>query len=136
MQDEKGEFVSENGNKILVMDDEDIVAEIAKQMLNFLGYEVSVVENGEQAVTLYRQAHETGSPFSLVIMDLNIPQGMGGIEAVKQVLDIDKAAKVIVSSGYSSDPIMVDYAEYGFIGCIAKPFDLEGLKSAISAAMV
>ena len=121
--------------KILVMDDEDIVADIAKQMLIFLGYDVSAVANGEDAVQLYRQAFDAGEPFSLVIMDLNIPHGMGGVEAVKHVLDYDATARVLVSSGYSSDPIMQDYRDYGFVGCIKKPFDLESLKSAINEAL-
>ncbi len=121
--------------RILVMDDEDIVADIAKQMLVYMGYEVSTVENGEGAIDLYRTAFEEGHPYALVIMDLNIPHGMGGIEAIKHLLEIDKAAKVLVSSGYTSDPVMKEYQQYGFTGCIAKPFDLNGLSRAIQAAM-
>ncbi len=127
--------MSESAKKILVMDDEDIVADIAEQMLSFLGYEVSIVENGEDAIEYYRKAYDAGQPYALVIMDLNIPKGMGGIEAVKHLLEIDQKAKVLVSSGYTSDPIMVEYQQHGFTGCIAKPFDLNGLKSAIQAAI-
>lgn len=127
--------MSEVCEKILVMDDEEIVADIAKQMLVYLGYEVTSVENGEEAVSEYRKAHELGESYSLVIMDLNIPNGMGGMEAVKQVLDIDENARVLVSTGYSSDSIMNDYGAYGFSGCIAKPFDLKGLQEAVQAAI-
>jgi len=117
------------------MDDEDIVADIAKQMLAYIGYDVSVVENGEDAIERYRAAFDAGEPYALVIMDLNIPNGMGGVEAVKHLLKIDTNAKVLVSSGYSSDPIMQEFQQHGFVGSISKPFDLNGLKSAIQAAI-
>lgn len=117
------------------MDDEEIVADIARQMLDFLGYEVTVVSNGEEAVAQYQQALDADIPYSLVIMDLNIPGGMGGIDAVKEVLDCDADAKVLVSSGYSNDQIMMEYGAYGFAGCIAKPFDLEGLKSIVERVL-
>lgn len=129
----KENFVTDSGMKILVMDDEDIVADIAKQMLMYMGHEVSIVENGEDAIQEFKQAREAGEPFALVIMDLNIPRGMGGVEAVKHVLDIDGSAKVLASTGYTSDAIMQDYQKYGFCGCIAKPFDLNSLKNALQA---
>jgi CheY-like chemotaxis protein len=127
--------VSEARKRVLVMDDEGIVADIAQQMLVYLGYEATVAVDGEEAIKLYREAYEQENPYDLVIMDLNIPQGMGGMEAIKHVLEIDREAKVMVSSGYSSDPIMQEFRDYGFCGCIAKPFDLKGLQEAIQAAM-
>ncbi len=117
------------------MDDEEIVADIAQQMLEYLGYESSVVQTGEEAVADYREAYEAGEPYSLVIMDLNIPQGMGGIEAVKHILDIDNNARVVVSSGYSGDSIMREYENYGFVGSIGKPFDIQGLKAVIQSVV-
>lgn len=113
------------------MDDEEIVADIAQQMLQYLGYDSNVVETGEEAIKDYREAFETGEPYSLVIMDLNIPQGMGGIDAVKHILEIDPNARVVVSSGYSGDSIMRDYESYGFAGSIGKPFDIQGLKAVL-----
>ncbi len=113
------------------MDDEEIVCDIAKQMLLYLGYEVEVAFDGETAVELYRQQFDKGVSFSVVIMDLNIPDGMGGQEAVKEVLAIDPSAKVVVSSGYSNDPILQAYEKYGFSGAIGKPFDLESLKRSL-----
>jgi CheY-like chemotaxis protein len=127
--------VAELEKKVLVMDDEEIVADIAQQMLIYLGYDAHVVEAGEQAVKNYKEAFEAGDPYALVIMDLNIPQGMGGIEAVQHILDIDKNAKVVVSSGYSGDPIMQDYGEYGFVASIGKPFDIKGLQTVIQIAL-
>lgn len=117
------------------MDDEDIVADIAKQMLEYMGYEVTVVFNGEEAITAYQNAQDDGNPYGLVIMDLNIPNGMGGFEAVKHILTLDEKAKVLVSTGYSSDSIVQEFSKYGFCGCIAKPFDLKGLQDAVSLAM-
>lgn len=118
------------------MDDEAIVAEIAQQMLKYLGYEADVVEDGDKAIDQYQEALTAGEPYALVIMDLNIPQGMGGIEAVKHILDIDENARVVVSSGYSSDPIMQEYGEYGFAASIGKPFDINGLKEMIENVLV
>jgi two-component system, cell cycle sensor histidine kinase and response regulator CckA len=121
--------------KVLVMDDEEIVADIAQQMLMYLGYDAHIVEAGEEAVRDYKEALETGDPYAFVIMDLNIPQGMGGIEAVQHILEIDKDAKVVVSSGYSGDPIMQEYSEYGFVASIGKPFDIKGLQAVIQTVL-
>ena len=118
---------------MLIMDDEEVVTDVAQQMLQYLGYESSVVQTGEEAVAKYREAFVAGEPYSLVIMDLNIPQGMGGGEAVKHILDIDHNAKVVVASGYSDDSIMQDFKNYGFVGAIGKPFSLKRLEEIIQA---
>ena len=73
----------------------------------------------------------TGVPFELVILDLTIPGGMGGKEAIQKILQIDPEAKVMVSSGYSNDPVMAHYKKHGFSGIIAKPFQLKSLQKAI-----
>jgi CheY-like chemotaxis protein len=127
--------VSEAIQKILVMDDEEIVSNIAKQMLLYLGFEVSIATEGAEAVRLYRQAYEEGAAYLAIIMDLNIPRGMGGIEALAEVLKIDADAKVLVSSGYACDSIMDEYGQYGFCGCIAKPYDMHDLQNAINAVL-
>jgi two-component system, cell cycle sensor histidine kinase and response regulator CckA len=115
------------------MDDEEIVGDIAKQMLVYLGYDVMLVKNGREAVSLYKNQFSQGERFDVVIMDLTIPGGMGGKEAVGEILAVDPDAKVVVSSGYSNDPIMVHCKEYGFSSAIAKPFDLQSLKNIIEA---
>ncbi len=79
---------------------------------------------------------ETGLPFDFVILDLTIPGGMGGKKAIKKILQIDPKAKVIVSSGYSNDPVMANYKEYGFSGVIAKQFQLKNLQKTIKAVFV
>ena len=118
--------------KILVMDDEDMVGEIACQMLEYLGFAAMRVADGADAVSVYKKHRDDGEPFTAVIMDLTIPGGMGGQEAVAEILKIDGEAKVFVSSGYSTDPIMVNYKEYGFSGGIAKPFDLAAMQKILS----
>ncbi|MCI0469651.1 MAG: response regulator, partial [Nitrospirae bacterium] len=117
--------------KVLLMDDADMVREVAMDMLNSLGFEVSLAKDGKEAVDIYAQARDEGSPFDVVIMDLTVPGGMGGIEAVKKLLAIDNDAKVIVSSGYAGDSVMAEFTKYGFKGAIPKPFRLWELKEAI-----
>jgi CheY-like chemotaxis protein len=123
----------EKKKKILVMDDEDMVGEIACQMLGYLGFEATRVTDGADAVREYKENRENGEPFSAVIVDLTVPGGMGGKEAASEILNIDRGAKVFVSSGYSTDPIMVNFQEYGFAGGIAKPFDLAAMQKMLSS---
>lgn len=118
--------------KILVMDDEDMVGEIACQMFEYLGFEAIRVADGVDAVSEYKKHQDDGEAFTAVIMDLTIPGGMGGKEAVSEILRIDREAKVFVSSGYSTDPIMVNFQDYGFRGGIAKPFDLAAMQKILS----
>lgn len=117
------------------MDDEDMVGEIACQMLEYLGFKAFWVADGIDAVKEYEKHQDDGDAFHAVIMDLTIPGGMGGEEAVGKILEIDSGAKVIVSSGNSSDPIMVNFQEYGFAGGIAKPFDLAAMQNILSSVI-
>lgn len=119
--------------KILVMDDEEMVGEIACQMMIHLGYEATHVRDGRLAVEEYGSRLQAGEPFDVVIMDLTVPGGMGGKEAVAEILAIDPAAKVLVSSGYSTDPIMTNFGEHGFAGVINKPFDMLSIKTTLES---
>jgi PAS domain S-box-containing protein len=120
---------------ILVMDDEEALRKVAKNMLNRLGHHTTCVADGEQAIKKYRQAKNTGTPIDLIIMDLTVPGGMGGKEAVKEILSIDPDAKVLVSSGYSNDPIMANYKEYGFSGAMAKPYEMKELMKMVDQVL-
>lgn len=113
--------ISGEGN-ILVMDDDKMVRDVAGGMVRHLGYKVDFAENGEEALKKYGEAMESEKPFDVVIMDLTIPGGMGGRIAIDGLLEIDPEAKAIVSSGYSDDPVMSNYAQFGFSGCIRKPY--------------
>lgn len=127
--------LTSTATKILVMDDDDMVLGTVKVMLEEMGQEVGVAVNGEQAIELYEEAKNEGRPFDLVIMDLTVPGGMGGKEAVREILARDPEAKVLVSSGYSTDPIIANYQDYGFSGAIAKPYRIQELSKAISRAL-
>jgi CheY-like chemotaxis protein len=130
----KGEVLSGKGN-ILVMDDDPTIQALASAMLNKLGYDTAVAGNGDEAIALFRSARESHRPFDAVLMDLTIPGGMGGKEAIKHLISIDRQVKAIVSSGYSNDPIMANYQEYGFSGVAAKPYTIQSLSSAIHTVL-
>lgn len=125
---EKGEpLIIKGKGRVLVMDDNDIVLDAVGMMLEFLGYEVESAEDGGKAINLYEKAMQSGSPFDLVLMDLIVPCGIGGEEATQKILSIDPNAKVVVSSGYSNDPIMANHKSYGFCGVLKKPYRLDEL---------
>ncbi len=120
---------------ILVMDDEAAICDIAAAMLGYLGYEVDTCADGTTATRLYEAALIAGRPYAAVIMDLTIPGGMGGKEAAKLILDRRPGARLIVSSGYSHDPIMADYLTYGFCGVLAKPYKVAELGRVLTNAL-
>lgn len=125
--------VGQGAGSIIVMDDEEMIRELASEMLKYLGYQVTCCEDGREALQQYRSALQAGTPFSAVIMDLTIPGGMGGKEAAQQILALDPHAFLIVSSGYSNDPIMANYREYGFSRAVAKPYKINELEQALAA---
>lgn len=117
--------------RILVMDDEEIIREVAGELLSCMGCEVVTAIDGEEAFQKYKGAIEAGQPFDAVIMDLTVPGGMGGKEMVKKLLELDPKAKAIVSSGYSNDPIMANFREYGFCEVILKPYTMKSFSSVL-----
>jgi two-component system, cell cycle sensor histidine kinase and response regulator CckA len=117
--------------RVLVMEDGDEVRRVLGEMLEHLGYYVDSVRNGAEVLQAYRQSRELGRRYDLVIMDLTIPGGMGGRETIKQLLELDPKARAIVSSGYSNDPVMADFADYGFTGFISKPYKIEELSDLL-----
>jgi PAS domain S-box-containing protein len=118
--------------KILVMDDEEIIRDVTRELLMELGYEVECVKCGSEAVESYQRALRMNEPFDLVIMDLVIPGGMGGEEAVRELLKIDPKVKTVICSGYSNDPVIANYQKYGFSGFTTKPFTIENLSQLIA----
>ena len=122
--------------RILLMDDEEDIREVSVNLVTLLGYQAETAEDGSQAIEKYRAAMIAQRPFAAVIMDLTIPGGMGGQEAVKRILAIDPNAKVIISSGHTGKPIMSNYKDHGFVGAIAKPYDAVELGAALSKAIM
>jgi len=113
--------------KILIMDDDAVIRETLGRMLNCLGYTTGFASDGLNAIQLYETAQQENDPYDAVLMDLTIAGGIGGKEAVKKLLEIDPAAKVIVSSGYSNDPVMAEYKKYGFCGVLPKPYEIKSV---------
>jgi PAS domain S-box-containing protein len=109
--------------RVLLMDDEEMVRQVTGEILKAKGYEVEFASDGAEALRLYKAAMASSGPFDAVIMDLTVPGGMGGREAIQKLREADPEVKAIVSSGYSQDPIMANYREYGFCEVIAKPFN-------------
>ena len=120
------------GGKILVMDDEETVRNATGIVLNYLGYEVEFARDGSEAIHLYRKAKEKGSPFAAVIIDLYVPGGMGGKEAVKELYAIDPYVKAIISCGYTDDPVVSEFSKFGFCWTVEVPYDIDKMKEILS----
>ncbi len=121
------------GLSILIMDDEQFILNTASRMMSRLGFAVTEVRGGSEAVRRYREALDNGTPYDLVIMDLTIPGGMGGKEAIGILREMHPGVRAIVSSGYSNDPVMANYADYGFCGVVVKPYRLSDLEDVIAS---
>ena len=117
--------------KILVMDDEEMLGKMTSNMLERLGYEVEVACNGEEAIQLYTNAMRSDRPFGAVMLDLTIKGGMGGRETIKQLIELNPDIRAIVASGYSNDPVMANFRQYGFLDALHKPYGLSDLKKSI-----
>jgi len=124
---EKRENPLAGSGRILVMDDEEIIRDVSSQILVHLGYDAEVCCDGVEALEIYRKALFGEKSFSAVIMDLTIPGGMGGKETIRKLQEIDNGVIGIVSSGYCNDPILANYADYGFRGIVEKPYSMEKL---------
>ncbi len=121
--------------RVLFMDDEEPILKMAEKLMRRMGLGFEAVADGKEAIDRYRSAKEAGRPFDLVVMDLTIPGGMGGREAISVLRDIDPNVRAIVSSGYSSDLAMSDFRKHGFRGMVAKPYDISELASVIRSVL-
>ncbi len=121
--------------KILIMDDEIQIRKVLGEMVETCGYSYQTAKDGEEALRDFCEAWKVGSPFSAVILDLTVPGGLGGKEVLSRLLTIDPQVKAIVVSGYSNDPVLANYQEYGFKGRVAKPFNLVDLSVVLHSVL-
>jgi len=120
--------------RILVMDDEEVIRRVAGRMLALAGHEVVFAADGAEAVRAYFAGRNAGRAFDLVIFDLTVPGGMGGKDALQEILRGDPGVRGVASSGYSNDPVMASPATFGFRSCLPKPYDVPDLVRAIDEA--
>jgi CheY-like chemotaxis protein len=121
--------------RVLVMDDEIPILDLTVRLLATRGYEVETATDGGMAVERYRAAMEAGKPFDVVILDLTVPEKMGGYDAFKAMREFDPAVKAIVSSGYSHEPVVLNYRDYGIAGVAPKPYRVGELLGAVDAVV-
>ena len=119
------------GGRILVMDDEDMVRKAARSMLTSLGYDTATAADGGEAVQMYREAVQEGRPFAAVVLDLTVPGGIGGREALDQLLELDPGVKAVASSGYAADPGSSEARRGRFSGFLPKPYSLAELSRVL-----
>jgi PAS domain S-box-containing protein len=122
----------ESPRRALLMDDEETIRRLVRQMLRRLGYGVTVTQDGEEAVRAYREAMEGDRTFDIVILDLTVPGGMGGREALARMRELDPDVTAVVSSGYATDPIMADFRRHGFAAAMVKPYSLRELGETLA----
>jgi PAS domain S-box-containing protein len=134
-QDETPDDLVRGKGRILVLDDDEEIQEVLGKMLQHLGFEVDLANEGEKALRYYAQALEQKAPYLATILDLTIPGGMGGKETLRQIKDLHPEATVIVSSGYSNDPVLARFQEFGFSGVIAKPYNILDLSKVLSQVL-
>jgi len=118
--------------RVLLMDDDPMVLDIAIRMLDHLGFYSSTAKNGEEAIKLYKQEFEKGQPFNIVILDLTIKSGMGGEETVKKILEINPSVIALVSSGNTNGLTLSNLKQIGFKGIIEKPYNVEEVKEKLN----
>jgi len=122
-------------SRILVMDDQESVLRTASRMLGTMGHDVTCAEDGEAAVSACRRALDAGTPFDLVILDLTVPGGMGGVETLDALRRFWPGVRAVASSGYSTDAVLADPASYGFAGILRKPYTVEDLARCLRRAL-
>ena len=132
---ETGDALPCGKGRLLVMDDDELVRDVVAAMLQRLGYDVETAPDGAAVIERYAESREAGNPFDLVIMDLTVPGGLGGVETARKLREMDPKARVIESSGYSTDPVMSDYRDYGFNNVIQKPYTLQTLGKVLQAVL-
>jgi signal transduction histidine kinase/ActR/RegA family two-component response regulator len=124
---------SATGLRVLVVDDEPMLRDMLLRMLVSMGHQGQAAASGDDGLRAFRQAHALGRDFDLVISDLSMAPGqIGGKQLAREILAVDPQAKILVSSGYSEDPVMSEHENFGFWGCLAKPFNRSDLERVLA----
>jgi len=123
--------VARGRGRILVMDDEEPVRTITRDMLSTLGYDVAAAASGEEAIEMYRVAMESGEPFAAVLLDLTVRGGLGAKGTIERLRELDPEVQAIVSSGYATDEIIHHYRDHGFSAMITKPYTIRKLSETL-----
>ena len=131
----KSGIVEKGCENILLMDDDDLIRVTLEDLFNELGYTVTAVDCGEAAIVEYKKAFDEGHPFDAVILDLTVPGGLGGVETLKRLREINPGVKAIVGSGYANDPVMANHQEYGFHAIFSKPFNVIELSNTLKCVL-
>lgn len=132
---EKKQKKNENRCRVLLMDDEDIILESTGELLKEIGCTVEYAKNGIEVIKLYKEARRYGNPFDVVVLDLVVPGGKGGEDTIRELKKIDPDVKAIITSGYSEDPILDEYKNYGFVNRLSKPYKINELETVLNEVL-
>jgi PAS domain S-box-containing protein len=121
--------------RVLVMDDEEGVRKVLGLTLWGMGHAVELAEDGQMAIEVYKKAESLGRPFDVVLLDLTVREGMGGQEAIQELLKMDPDVKAIAMSGYLDSPVILEPERHGFKGAMPKPFDVDTLQEILARVM-
>jgi len=119
------------GHRVLFMDDDEGICDIVSVFLRSLGYRVEVAKDGGRAIEQYRKAVQEGDPFRVVVLDLSVKAGMGGIETLQELKAVDPGVKAVITTGFTGDPICSSYRGYGFVAVLPKPFEVRELDGVL-----
>lgn len=128
--------IQKGHGRILLMDDDEMLRTVAGEMLNLLGYDVEYAKDGQEAIELYEKNMRMFRPYDAVIMDLTVPGGLGGKTTIQKLLKLNPSIKVIVSSGYSDNPMVADYQNFGFSGVMVKPYKVEDMSQTLHRVLI
>ena len=130
----ENEIFSFNHQRVLVMDDEAAIRDLTSELLGTLGYKVTTVPDGAEALKKYELAMRTGETFQAVILDATIRGGMGGVATMERLRDLDPNVTAIICSGYSDDAALAEFLTYGFRAALPKPFTRHELANVLQRA--
>jgi two-component system cell cycle sensor histidine kinase/response regulator CckA len=121
--------------RILVMDDDVAIRDLLRELLTSVGYTVVVAGDGTEALACFQRAQAEGQPFHAVILDITIPGGLGGLDTIARLRALDPQVKALISSGYATDPVMANYAQYGFDGVVPKPYTVQRVQQTLQRVL-